>query len=163
TSDNTVLAPAETLDGYGLLSEPPQAAIGLPASEIASTAASPRHPPGLYGPENGRRALNLGANLPALQAAPAVAGARIENYAAAVPEHALGPPLLAIAVALLALDMLIALGLRGLLRPSRIGAAILLLGLMAASGAQALQTDTNPALATRLGYIVTGDSQLDSV
>jgi hypothetical protein len=163
TSDNTVLAPAETLDGYGLLSEPPQAAIGLPANEIANTAASPRHPPGLYGPENGRRALNLGANLPALQAAPAVAGARIEDYAAAVPEHALGPPLLAAAVVLLALDLLIALGLRGLLRPSRVGVTILLLGLLAAPVAQALPTDTNPALATRLGYIVTGDSQLDQV
>ena len=44
------------------------------ADEIARTAASPRHPPGLYGPENGRRALNLGANLPAPEAAPA--GAR---------------------------------------------------------------------------------------
>ena len=53
------------------------------ADEIARTAASPRHPPGLYGPENGRRALNLGANLPAPEAAPPVPGARIENYAAA--------------------------------------------------------------------------------
>jgi hypothetical protein len=163
TSDNTVLAPAETLDGYGLLSEPPQAATGLPASEIANTAASPRHPPGLYGPENGRRALNLSANLPAPEATPAVPGARIEDYAAAVPEHALGPPLLAAAVLLLALDLLIALGLRGLLRPSRVGAAVLLAGLMAAPGAHALETDTNPALATRLGYIVTGDGQLDQV
>jgi hypothetical protein len=163
TSDNTVLAPAETLDGYGLLSEPPQAATGLPASEIASTVASPRHPPGLYGPENGRRALNLSANLPAPEAAPAVAGARIEDYAAAVPEHALGPPLLAAAVLLLALDLLIALGLRGLLRPGRVGAAVLLAGLMAVPGAHALETDTNPALATRLGYIVTGDGQLDQV
>jgi hypothetical protein len=34
---------------------------------------------------------------------------------------------------------------------------------MAAPGARALETDTNPALATRLGYIVTGDGQLDSV
>ena len=44
------------------------------ADEIARTAASPRHPPGLYGPENGRRALNLGANLPAPEAAPPVPG-----------------------------------------------------------------------------------------
>jgi Domain of unknown function (DUF4159)/Aerotolerance regulator N-terminal len=163
TSDSTVLAPAETLDGYGLLGQPPQAASGLPANEIANTVASPRHPPGLYGPENGRRALNLGANLPALQASPAVAGARIEDYTAAVPEHALGPPLLAVAVVLLALDLLIALGLRGLLRPSRIGITLLLAALAAAPGAHALQTDTNPALATRLGYIVTNDPQLDSV
>ena len=95
-SDNSVLAPAETLDGFGLLSAPPQAATGLPANEIARTAASPRHPPGLYGPENGRRALNLGANLPAPEAAPPVPGARIEDYATAVPERALGPALLAV-------------------------------------------------------------------
>ena len=95
-SDTSVLAPAETLDGFGLLSAPPQAATGLPADEIARTAASPRHPPGLYGPENGRRALNLGANLPMPEAAPPVPGARIENYAAAGPERALGPALLAL-------------------------------------------------------------------
>ncbi len=161
-SDNSVLAPAETLDGYGLLSEPPQAATGLPANEIERTVASPRHPPGLYGPENGRRALNLGANLPAPEAAPPVPGAHVENYAAAVPERALGPPMLAIALVLLALDLLIALGLRGLLRPSRVAAA-LLLGLLAAPAAQALESNPNPALATRLGYVLTGDVQLDSV
>jgi hypothetical protein len=162
-SDTSVLAPAETLDGFGLLSTPPQAATGLPADEIARTAASPRHPPGLYGPENGRRALNLGANLPMPEAAPLVPGARIENYAAAGPERALGPALLALAVVLLALDLLIALGLRGLLRPSRAGAAVLLLGLLAGPAAQALESNPDPALATRLGYIVTGDGQLDAV
>ena len=162
-SDTTVLAPAETLDGFGLLSTPQQAATGLPADEIARTAASPRHPPGLYGPENGRRALNLGANLPMPEAAPLVPGARIENYAAAGPERALGPALLALAVVLLALDLLIALGLRGLLRPSGAGAAVLLLGLLAGPAAQALESNPDPALATRLGYIVTGDGQLDAV
>jgi len=162
TADNTVLAPAETLDGFGLLSPPPQAAIGVRASEIAGTVASPRHPPGLYGPENGRRALNLGGNLPALTAAPAIPGARVEDYASAVPERALGPPLLAAAVVLLALDLLISLALRGLLRPSRVAAGVLLT-LLVVPGAHALDADTNPALATRLGYIATGDPQLDGV
>ena len=69
-------------------------------------------------------------------------GARIENYAAAGPERALGPSLLACAVVLLALDLLIALGLRGLLRPSRVGAAVLLLGLLAAPTAQALESQS---------------------
>jgi Domain of unknown function (DUF4159)/Aerotolerance regulator N-terminal len=163
-SDSSVLAPAETLDGYGLLSAPPQAATGLPASEIGTTPVSPRHPPGLYGPENGRRALNLATNLPAPESAPAVPGARIENYAAATPERALGPALLATAVVLLALDLLIALGLRGLLRSSRVGAAMVLFGVLAASPtANALDSNPNPALATRLAYIVTGDGQLDGV
>jgi hypothetical protein len=162
TADNTVLAPAETLDGYGLLSPPPPAATGLPADEIARTVASARHPPGLYGPENGRRALNLGGNLPAPEAAPVIQGARVEDLGAAVPERALGPGLLAAAVLLLALDLLIALGLRGLLRPSRVAAA-LLLGVLIAPAAHALDSNPNPALATRLGYIATGDAQLDGV
>ena len=76
---------------------------GLPADAIARTAASPRHPPGLYGPENGRRALNLGANLPTPEAAPPVPGARDrELLARPRPERALGPALLAAAVVLLA-------------------------------------------------------------
>src|SRR5579859_3097396 len=161
-ADNTVLAPAETLDGYGVLSTPPAAATGLPANDIGTTKASPRHPPGLYGPENGRRALNLGANLPAPTAAPAISGARVEDYTAAVPERALGPSLLAAALVLLALDMLIALGLRGLLRSTRVAAGVLLI-LLAAPAAHALDTDTNPALATRLGYVVTNDPQLDNI
>ena len=73
-----LLAPAETLDGYGLLSHPPQAATGLAADAFATTPVSPRHPPGLYGPENGRQALNLGASLPPLQPAPVVSGAKVE-------------------------------------------------------------------------------------
>ncbi len=161
-ADGTILAPAETLDGYGLLSAPPQAATGLPANQFSSTVASPRHPPGLYGPENGRRALNLGGNLPALESAPPVPGARVENFTSAVPERALGPALLAAALVLLALDLLISLGLRGLLRSTR-AAAALLLTILLAPGAHALETNPDPALATRLGYVVTGDAQLDSV
>jgi Domain of unknown function (DUF4159)/Aerotolerance regulator N-terminal len=162
TADNAFLAPAETLDGYGLLSTPPQAATGLPANEIARTVASPRHPPGLYGPVNGRRALNLGANLPMPEAAPVVPGARVEDLGTTIPERALGPWLLAGAIVLLAFDLLIALGLRGLLRPSRVAAG-LVLALLAAPGAQALESNPNPALATRLGYIATGDAQLDGI
>jgi hypothetical protein len=162
TADNTVLAPAETLDGFGLLSAPPPAATGLPADEVAHTVASPRHPPGLYGPENGRRALNLGGTLPPLAAAPAISGARIENLQSAIPERAIGPWLLGIAVLLLSLDLLIALGLRGLLRPSSV-AAMLVLAALAAQPALALDSNPNPALATRLGYITTGDSQVDAI
>ena len=113
---HAMLAPAETLDGFGLLSAPPPAASGLAADAFDSTAVSPRHPPGLYGPENGRRALNLGASTPPPRPAPLVSGARVEELASTVPEQALGPPLLALAVLLLTLDLLIALGLRGLLR-----------------------------------------------
>ena len=55
---------------------------GWRPNAFATTAVSPRHPPGLYGPENGRQALNLGANLALPQAAPMVRGATVEDFAA---------------------------------------------------------------------------------
>ncbi|MBS0562633.1 MAG: DUF4159 domain-containing protein, partial [Proteobacteria bacterium] len=160
---SAVLAPAESLDGFGVLGRPPDAAVGIAADRIGATPPSPRHPPGLYGPESGRMALNLGAALPMPEAAPAVDGARVEGYAAIAPERALGPPLMALAVALLAADLLISLMLRGFIRrrAARLAAAALLIALP--FHAQALETGTHPALAVRLGYIVTGDAQVDTI
>ncbi len=162
-----ILAPAETLDGYGVLSPPPQAATGLAAYKFADTPVSPQHPPGLYGPENGRQALNLSTKLAPLQAAPMIAGARVESLTSAVPERALGPALLTIAVVLIALDLFISLLMRGLLRPvlvRRVAAVALTAGLLAAGPARAdLNHVDNPALGTRLGYIVTGEDDMDTV
>jgi hypothetical protein len=155
-----LLAPVATLDGFGQLVAPPSTATALTASEITAAAASPRHPPGLYGPENGRHALNLSAHLPLPAPAPAIDGARFEALGVATPERALGPWLIALAVALLAFDLALSLSLRGLLRAS--GTAGLLL-LLAAAPAWAQETEQNPALVIRLAYFVTGDTQIDNV
>jgi hypothetical protein len=153
------LAPAELVDGFGQMVAPPSSATALPAADIAATAASPRHPPGLYGPENGRRALNLSAHVAAPVAAPAVSGAAAAPIAGAAPERAIGPWLIALALALLVVDLLVSLRLRGLLR-----AAAAMLALCVLAGApQAQETEQNPALITRLAYVVTGDDQLDGV
>jgi hypothetical protein len=159
TASSAPLAPAATLDGFGQLVAPPSTAAALPANEVATTRASPRHPPGLYGPENGRRALNLAAHVSPPAAAPPIAGARVDPIAGAAPERALGPWLIAAALALLALDLLISLGLRGLLRPA--AASLLALALLAAP--VRAQDEQNPALITRLAYVVTGDASLDAV
>jgi hypothetical protein len=160
-ADSTKLAPAETLDGFGQLGAPPAAAAALTAAEIATSAASPRHPPGLYGPENGRRALNLATHIALPEAAPTIAGAREEPIGGISPERALAPWLLAAALALLAFDLLVSLRLRGLLRPALPTAAGAVLLLLFAPQARA--EGPNPALATRLAYVVTGDDQLDAV
>ena len=118
TADSAMLAPAESLDGFGRLGRPTEAAQGLEAGAFGTTSVSPRHPPGLYGPENGRRALNLGTAAPKLEAAPIVTGATVEPLGDTAREKELGPPLLAAAVVLLIVDLLLALGLRGLLRRS---------------------------------------------
>ena len=156
------LAPMATLDGFGQLGSPPAAASALAAAAFATTPASPRHPPGLYGPESRRRALNLSASLPLPVAAPAIAGARQEPIGGIAPERALAPWLLAAALVLLAFDLLLSLRLRGLLRRTvSYGATMVVLCLMA--GPAFSQGATNPALATRLAYVVTGDEQIDAV
>ena len=93
--------PIETLDGFGLLNQPPPTASGLAADRFADTPVSAHHPPGLYGPDSSRQVLNLGNALPAPQAAPPITGARLEPFSGASKERALGPPLLAVATLLL--------------------------------------------------------------
>ena len=163
-ADDTPLRPADALDGFGTLGQPPATAIALPGSALDRTIASARHPPGLYGPEAGRRALNLGAALPPLRAA---SGAGTPLVGAGT-ERAIGPSLIAVALGLLALDMLLSLGLRGLLRPAMTALLLLatlatpILGLPTPAVAQRRGSD-DPALATRLGYILTGNAAVDAV
>ncbi|RAI59302.1 DUF4159 domain-containing protein [Roseicella frigidaeris] len=185
------LAPLETLDGFGRLGPVPPAAAALPAAAIDTAAPSPRNPPGWYGSPGQqaggaaaeatyRRALNLGSGLPGPRAAPpAPPGTRLLAIGGIPAERDLGPWLLALALLLLAIDLVIGLMLRGLLgRPAArgprapdraAGAAALrgvaLLLLLAAAPAAAQPADpnraTDPALATRLAYVVTGDASVD--
>ncbi len=164
TADATILPPAEALDGFGQLGRPPEAALGLEAGAFATTPVSPRHPPGLYGPESSRRALNLGTAAPILEHAPMIPGATIETMSETAREKELGPPLLAAATGLLLLDLLLSLGLRGLLR-RRVAAAVLLSVLImppARAADPAGDPAANPALTTRLGYILSGDTRVDT-
>ncbi len=167
TADATVLAPAESLDGFGRLGRPPEAAQGLEAGAFGKTAASPLHPPGLYGPENSRHALNLGTAAPKLELAPRIAGAALQPYGETTRELELGPPILAVAIVLLLIDMMLALGLRGLLRRGVAAMVLLTLALPAAHAVDPIADPTNPlanpALTTRLGYIVSGDPRVDAV
>ena len=160
TGDATILPPAESLDGFGRLGRPPEAAQGLAAGAFATTPVSSRHPPGLYGPENSRRALNLGTTAPALQPSPRISGAIQQPLADTAKEREFGPPLLAAATMLLIADLLLALGLRGLLRRS-VAATIVLS--MAMPAVHAAEPASNPALTTRLGYIVSGDPRIDAI
>lgn len=97
-----------------------------------------------------------------------IVGARVESLGGDAPARAFGPWLMAAAIALLGIDMLLALLLRGLLRlpGRRIAAAVLIASLLAGATiarADDLDTVANPALATRLGYVVTGDPQVDAI
>jgi Domain of unknown function (DUF4159)/Aerotolerance regulator N-terminal len=161
--DATPLSPAEALDGFGVLGPPPLAATGLAGVAFATTPVSPVHPPGLYGPAAGRRALNLSNGLPPLQPAASVAGASVQTLGAGGRERAIGPSLVAAALALLAIDLLLGLRLRGLLRPAT-AALLLFAPILAFAPSARAQLPVPPwqaALATRLAYVVTGDATVD--
>ena len=157
TPDAAPLSPAETLDGFGVLGPPPPAASGLAGTAFAATVVSPLHPPGLYGPEAGRRALNLSNAMAPLAAAPPVPGAAQAVLNGGVRERAIGPWLVAAGLAILAVDLLIGLRLRGLLRPA-LAAMLLLAGPVRA---QLPSPPSRAALDTRLAYLVSGDAAVD--
>src|SRR5438105_2061244 len=120
------LAPIETLDGFGRLQRAPPTARPIPAAEIATAIASPRHPPGFYGTADARRALNLSAGVPELKAIERLPPeTQNENFTAG-REIDLRPPLLTAALLIAMADLLIAYGLRGLLRrrPPRLAAVL---------------------------------------
>ena len=154
---DAVLAPAETLDGFGALVAPSPAAVGLSPEELARPSVSPRHPPGLYGPESGRRALNMGAALPVLAVAATVPGAELATLGHQTRERAIGPSLIAAAVALLAVDLVISLVLRGMLRRGAV-AAMMVLAMSSSANAADLA-----ALQTRLAFVVTDDATIDGI
>jgi len=164
------LAPIETLDGFGRLGAPPAGAQPLPplAEGALDPLPSARHPPGWYGSpgaEGFRRALNLGARTPApaLHGSPP-AGSGTMDIAQIPPARDLGPWLLAAALALLALDLLVSLRLRGLLglRAGPRLAGLALLAALAASPTLAQEpSGAANALVTRLGFVATGDQELD--
>ncbi len=149
-----VLAPAQALDGAGILGGVPPAATGLRAGDIATANISAIHPPGLYGPEHDRHALNLGSDRMSLAPAPSIPGAHRLSLLSAPREQPIGPWLIALALLLLCADMALTLRLRGLLRPAF--AALILLAALPSAHAE------SPALATHLAYIVTGDADVDA-
>lgn len=164
---NAMLAPAQMLDGFGQLGAPPPTATALAADAFGRTPVSAQHPPGLYGPENNRQALNLGSSIAALAASAPVPGARIEPLGKVLPERALAPALLAAAVIVLALDLFVSLGLRGLLRVLRPATLAALLAICSFSSFSAraadVAADKYPSLGIHLAYVITGDPQVDQI
>ncbi|WP_448191438.1 DUF4159 domain-containing protein [Azospirillum sp. sgz301742] len=169
TNQAGTLEPLAVLDGYGRLTAPPPTAFPMPGDAFKPDAIGPRHPPGFYGTEEARRALNLTAGLTRIEPFGAMPlGVGVGSYAER-GEVALKPALLAVAMALTILDLLIALALRGLLgrwaRPRGAAAAALLLTLLLPY-APARADDahaTKVTAETFLAHVRTGDSSVDDV
>jgi hypothetical protein len=148
------LPPAELLDGFGRLVQP----SGVAAALGKDDRPGPRHPPGFYGDGTARVAFNLGPALAKPARFEVPRGATLTRLGAQPLERDLRAPLLAIALALAVLDLLVSLGLRGLLGRAT-AAAILLAACGPVRAADSFALDAG--LATRLAYVKTGDAALD--
>ncbi|MBV9554469.1 MAG: DUF4159 domain-containing protein [Alphaproteobacteria bacterium] len=165
---DAVLAPVETLDGYGRLQRAAPTARPIAAKDIATATASPEHPPGFYGSADSRRALNLASGVGALNAVgPLPAGVARQPFSRKA-ETDIRPPLLVAALLLALADLLIAYVLRGVLRwpgrrAARQAATLLLPALLLPAAARA--DDAFAIRATselRLAYIRTGAGDVDA-
>jgi hypothetical protein len=160
------LPPIETLDGFGRLERAPPTARPIPGKEIATAVASPQHPPGFYGTADARRALNLSAGIGELEPIGALPPETVRESFAAGREIDLRTPLLTAALLVALADLVIAYGLRGLLRRRRAQIAAGLLLALVAIPASGRADDAFVVKATselRLAYVRTGNQDVDAV
>ncbi len=147
-----VLAPTQTLDGFGVLRNPPPTAEAIPASRILDARPSAAHPPGYYGPQGAPRALNLVSPKTVLKALPSLPSAFERRAFDGATARNYKPDLLAWALGLLFVDILATLALAGafsaLRRPAGARAAGVILG--AAIGIASLLALNMPADAQTL-------------
>ena len=164
-ASDATLPPIETLDGFGRLQRAPPTVRPISGKEIATTTVSPRHPPGFYGTEDSRRALNLSAGILQLNAITGLpSDVRRETFARG-RETDLRAPLLTAALLLALADLLIAYALRGLLRrrPAQIAGLCVLAGFVLPGVARADDAFVVHATSElRLAYVRTGNDAADA-
>jgi hypothetical protein len=135
------------MDGFGNLG-PAAMPAQLTLATLADAKISPAQPPGFYGTV----ALNLGGHVPAIVAANLPGAAPLTG---AAPPVDFGTDLIAAAMFLLALDLLISLLLRGLIRLPALAVALALIAPVAKA--------QDAGLATTLAYVLTGNAAVDQV
>ncbi len=171
TDSKRPLPPLMALDGAGRLVDPPPIAAPIEAGAFDEATPGPRTPPGYYGTEAERRALNLGPTVGALGPLALAEGISSSPYFETA-EFDLKPWLLSAALILLLLDGLVSLAMRGFARPPARAAASLAAGFMLLAGAwpsgPAVAQDADARIleatqATRLAYVITGVPSVDEI
>lgn len=173
------LPPLSSLDGFGRLQAPPPAAVAIPAGGFAGAVASPKTPPGYYGTESARRALNLSASMPAPRLLDELPSGVMRAVYTGAREFDFRPWLLTAALVLALIDLVISLALRGMWprRGARTTAAVVLAALIGglsvepalaqSAGGGAPASDDSAALAatltTRFAFVESGIPEIDEV
>ena len=167
--EGTTWTPVQVLDAYGVLSDA-SALPGVDGPALAEAPAGPEVRPGLYRSEDRRLARNVLTAGSELSPATWPDGVPVEGLAV-TEELPLGGLLLALALVLLAADVIAALALSGrLIGGFRGTAAALAVGLAFAMPHDArAQTDDSETFAIEasrelvLAHVLTGNAQIDDV
>ena len=172
---SVALPPFRIVSPDGVLSVPPPDAEPLAAGP-AAPRVSLRNPPGLYGGDEGSLALNLfGADARLTPATRPELAVRVDEMTYAADEAvALKGPLIALALALAALDTIAVLALAGAFAGRRhaVTASVIAMAALCmfaatdsiASDARENDASIIDAIArTRLAYVLTGDPSIDAI
>ena len=177
-----LLAPVETLDGFGQAQTPPPTVQPLAVTDAPDREPDATHPPGIYGPPDSAHALNVVSPVMALKPIGSLpAGVAALSYRADEAKP-LKPSLFSAALGLLLLDILgviaLQLGLgQGRRQPAAVAPALALAFAVAiglwGSQARAQEPTAKPpgkaddafalmaSLKTHLAYVRTGDPEAD--
>ena len=169
--DGPPLAPLQVLDGKGRLQVPPSHVLPIATSAFEKVEIGPKHPPGFYGTQTARRALNLSSKVEdskVLTEQPS--WVRTDNFEAA-REIDLRPWMFGAALILFLTDLIATLALRGMFKLRRAGtvASIIVListvfSLIHSAQAQILEKYALEAsLQTRIAYVLTGEKEVDEI
>ncbi|SCZ65797.1 N-terminal double-transmembrane domain-containing protein [Epibacterium ulvae] len=161
--EGTTWAPVQVLDGFGTLGEAGRLA-GVAGTALLTDPLSEALQPGLYQSEGRAIARNVLTIDETLTPPIWPANVTLRGFASAA-ETVLSGYFLALALVLLAADIIATLGVSGLLRLSRTAAAgvifITAIGLPHSVDAQDANPQTSAAAEVTLAYVETGDAELD--
>jgi hypothetical protein len=163
----------ELLDGFGRLQKAPANVHPIAGKDFAAAIATAASPPGYYGSQDARRALNLASAVQSVKPIGALPqGVARDTYSGGA-ETDLRPPLLTAALLVLLADLVIGYALRGLLalpgrrrRGAAAAGVLLLLGFTTGPVRAASDNDAFIEQATsemHLAYVRTGVAAVDDV
>ena len=114
---NDSLVPLSTLDGFGQLEPAPSSALAIDSRVVDEVVISHEHPPGYYGTQDYRRAINLGSQIDPPRPIDSLPSGVIRKDFKIDLGFSLVPWLLVGTFLLILIDLLISLMMRGYLRP----------------------------------------------
>lgn len=161
--EGTVWSPVQVLNGFGQLQDGSDLA-GVAGPDLVGAALSRDLQPGLYQSNSRALARNVISADAVLEAADWPASVSLRGFTP-VAEKPLGGWLLALALILLAADVVATLAVSGLVRFGHAATPVIAIMMLYGQDAFAQETDNPAALASEvtLGYVLTGDQQLDQL